>query len=75
MLWIKLAAERYKGPLAPRREHVQAESTEENHDANMEEMRYSECETEEYTYHTRPAFNISCAPDLRNVRFLPAPVY
>lgn len=43
---------------------VQAERAEQNHDADVEEMRDSECETEEYAYDSGPAVepNISHCP-------------
>jgi hypothetical protein len=36
---------------------LQAESTEENHDGDMEQMRDSQGETEEYAYHSGPTDN------------------
>jgi hypothetical protein len=36
-------------------DHLQAESPEENHYANMEEMGDAKGEAEEYAYHSGPA--------------------
>lgn len=35
-------------------EYLQAESSEENHDANMEEVGDAQGKAEEYTYHSGP---------------------
>lgn len=47
------------GGVGSGKRNIQAECAKEDHDANVEEMRYSECETQEYTYHSGPAVPVS----------------